>query len=171
MGLPRQFLVARDPESSAELGDELPLLEAVLLWKIRALVEVTAVEGLDHQGPSGPQGFDHRRPERAVEKSKRDEDVIPLPREGEAREVAVYGAHVKAPFPCRGGELSQSLEAPIEGLDGKALLGEVEGVRAETASDVEGAPRREVTPTLDEKGSGLAQKLGVPMLLVPPPSI
>jgi hypothetical protein len=72
----------------------------------------------------------------------------------------------------RGGrELSESFEAPIEGLDGKTLLGEVERVRAETASDVEGAPRREMAPTLDEKRRGLAEKLGVPMLLVPAPSI
>ena len=171
MRLPRQLLVARDPESSAELAEQLSLLEAVLLRKVRAPFKVAAVEGLDHQGPSGPQGFDHRRPERTVEKSKRDEDVIPLPREGEGSEVAVYGAHVKPPLPCAGGELSESLEAPIAGLDGKTLLGEIERVRAETASDVEGAPRRKVTPTLDEKRGGLAEKLGVPMLLVPPPSI
>jgi hypothetical protein len=148
----RGALVVRDPESSAEYGEQLSLLEAVLLRKIRAPFEVAAVEGLDHQSPSGSQGFDHRRPHTAVEKPEGHQNVVALSGKRKAGDVARDRADAPPPFLRGGRELSESFEAPIEGVDGKTLLGEVERVRAETASDVEGAPRWEMAPTLDERG-------------------
>jgi hypothetical protein len=167
----RQLPVADHAQSRREGLQKLSLLETVLFREIGTPFEIPAVEGLENQCSAGLQGVRHRGPERAVEKADRNEHIVALPGKRKADEVARDRAHLPSFGSSRRGQPAERVEAPIESFHREALLREVERISPETAREVEGESAAKLRPALSEERRRPRQILGVPMLLLPTPSI